>query len=181
MARRPEARERLIEAFDRTVVEDGERAATLEAVAARAGVSKGGLLYHFSTRRPDPGASVERMRALAAEGARAIAESPEGAARAFLRASLWEDSPLDRSILTASRLVQSGDRGAREALLELEGWWYRLLLGELGDPVIAQAVLHMGDGLYQNAALGILADRAAQREAVMAQLLEAVERMRPAD
>ena len=64
-------------------------------------------------------------------------------------------------------------------MLGLEARWYRMLEAELGDPVAAQAVLHMGDGLYHNAALGILADRAQDREAVMEQLLEALERLRP--
>ena len=35
MARKPQARERLLDAFDRIVVDEGERSATLEAVAAR--------------------------------------------------------------------------------------------------------------------------------------------------
>ena len=30
---------------------DGARALTLDAVAAEAGVSKGGVLYHFATKR----------------------------------------------------------------------------------------------------------------------------------
>lgn len=181
MARRPQARERLIEAFDRIVVRDGERAATLDAVAALAGVSKGGLLHHFATRQDLVDASVQRMQRLAAEGTQAMREAPEGPSAAFLRASLWQDSALDRSILTSSRLVQSGDQGAREAMLELEGTWYALLLEDLGDPVTAQAVLHMGDGLYQNAALGILADEPAEREAVVEQLIEALRRLRDAD
>lgn len=179
MARRPQARERLIDAFDRIVVDEGERSATLDAVAARAGVSKGGLLYHFSTRQELADASVERMQRLSEEGTQAMEVSSEGPARAYLRSSLWADTALDRSILTTSRLVQSGDQGAREAMLGLETRWYRMLEAELGDPVAAQAVLHMGDGLYQNAALGILADRAQDREAVMEQLLEALERLRP--
>lgn len=179
MGRRPDARERLLEAFDRIVVEEGERAATLDAVAARAGVSKGGLLYHFSARQDLAEASVERMRALAAAGAEAMAGAAEGAARAFLRASLWQDTPLDRAILTASRLAQSGDATARARLLELEGAWYSLLLEELGDPAAAQAVLHMGDGLYHNAAIGILAEQAQERERVLGQLIEAVELLRP--
>ena len=139
-----------------------------------------GIYYQCDmTRQELADASVERMRQLAEEGTQAMEASAEGSARAYLRSSLWADTALDRSILTTSRLVQSGDQGAREAMLSLEARWYRMLEAELGDPVAAQAVLHMGDGLYQNAALGILADRAQDREAVMEQLLEALERLRP--
>lgn len=179
MPRKPAARERLIEAFERIVVEDGERAATLDAVAARAGVSKGGLLYHFAARHDLAAASLERLRELARADVQQMAASEEGAARAFLRSSLWVGSALDVSILTASRLAQSGDDDARAQLLELEHAWHRILLGDLGDAAVAQAVLHMGDGLYHNAAVGILAEEEVQRTAVVEQLLEALERMRP--
>ena len=51
MPRKPVAREKLLTAFEHLVLSEGERAATLDAVAARAGVSKGGLLYHFPHRQ----------------------------------------------------------------------------------------------------------------------------------
>ena len=44
------ARERILDTFESILNTDGERAATLDAVAAKAGVSKGGLLYHFPNR-----------------------------------------------------------------------------------------------------------------------------------
>ncbi len=44
------ARDRVLDSFVAIVCEDGERPATLDAVAARAGVSKGGLLYHFASK-----------------------------------------------------------------------------------------------------------------------------------
>ncbi|MGO1278571.1 MAG: TetR/AcrR family transcriptional regulator, partial [Cellulosimicrobium funkei] len=46
----PAARAKVLRAFASLLVEQGERAATLEAVAERAGVSKGGLLYHFGSK-----------------------------------------------------------------------------------------------------------------------------------
>jgi len=44
------ARERLLDAAERVVVESGATHLTLDAVAKSAGVSKGGLLYHFPTK-----------------------------------------------------------------------------------------------------------------------------------
>lgn len=55
MPRPPLAREKVLDAFEAILIDDGERAATLEATAKAAGVSKGGLLYHFrskTTSRP---------------------------------------------------------------------------------------------------------------------------------
>jgi AcrR family transcriptional regulator len=44
------ARERLLDAAERVVVESGATHLTLDAVAKSAGVSKGGLLYHFPSK-----------------------------------------------------------------------------------------------------------------------------------
>ena len=41
------ARERILDAAESVVIEQGVTGMTLDAVAARAKVSKGGLLYHF--------------------------------------------------------------------------------------------------------------------------------------
>lgn len=43
-------RERLLDAAERVVVESGATHLTLDAVAKSAGVSKGGLLYHFPSK-----------------------------------------------------------------------------------------------------------------------------------
>ena len=46
----PAAREKVLDAFQRLLIERGARETTLDAVAQAAGVSKGGLLYHFGSR-----------------------------------------------------------------------------------------------------------------------------------
>ena len=51
MGRRTDTRKRLLDAAASVVRRDGAKALTLDAVAAEAGVSKGGLLYHFKTKR----------------------------------------------------------------------------------------------------------------------------------
>lgn len=54
-------REALLDAAQAIVTEQGVSAMTLENVAARAGVTKGGLIYHFKTRELLLQALVERM------------------------------------------------------------------------------------------------------------------------
>ncbi|HZB75928.1 MAG TPA: TetR family transcriptional regulator, partial [Solirubrobacteraceae bacterium] len=44
---RPSRREALLDAAIRVIRRDGAQKLTLDAVAAEAGVSKGGILYHF--------------------------------------------------------------------------------------------------------------------------------------
>src|SRR5699024_3588223 len=61
MARPPAARSRALDAFARILVSHGERAATLEAVAETAEISKGGLLYHFGSKDELVAGLVERL------------------------------------------------------------------------------------------------------------------------
>ena len=74
MAADRSTRDRVLDAFETILVASGSRAATLEAVAAHAEVSKGGLLYHFGSKdelidgmltrlREQGAADVEKMRA----------------------------------------------------------------------------------------------------------------------
>lgn len=54
------ARERVLEAAERVVSEGGAARLTLDGVAAVAGVSKGGLLYHFPSKESLLGALAQR-------------------------------------------------------------------------------------------------------------------------
>ena len=52
---------RLLDAASAVIRRDGAQALTLDAVAAEAGVSKGGLLYHFKSKRELLDALVRRL------------------------------------------------------------------------------------------------------------------------
>ncbi len=54
------ARERILEAAEHVIVEVGATRLTLDAVAQAAGVSKGGLLYHFPSKELLLGALAQR-------------------------------------------------------------------------------------------------------------------------
>ena len=179
MPRPPVARDKLLAAFEQIVLAEGERAATLEAVATAAGVSKGGLLYHFPHRRALVDATLQNLEGLMQRDLESMASAPDGSARYFLTTSLFEDSRLDRALIVASRLVQSGDERAREVLRRLEEAWYELILADVGDPVVATAVQQMGDGLYHNASIGLLPDGSAQRHTILESLLAVVDRLSP--
>jgi len=58
---RNSSRETLLDAAQTIVSEQGVAAMTLENVAVRAGVTKGGLIYHFKTRELLLQALIERM------------------------------------------------------------------------------------------------------------------------
>lgn len=153
MARPPAAREAVLDAFERLIIADGERAATLDATARAAGVSKGGLLYHFGSKQALVTGLVERLLRLVDDDLARIDDAPDGAISYFLRSSLDIETALDHTFVAILRLAQGGDREAVRALDEAEARWLENLTGHVGDPTLALAVTLMGDGLYHRAAL----------------------------
>ena len=175
------ARDRILDSFVAIVCDDGERVATLDAVAARAGVSKGGLLYHFGSKAALVSGLCERLGDLATADVEKMREAPDGPSRYFVRGSQFVGSELDLALLAASRLQQAGYEEAARTLDETEQAWLRTLVDTLGDVPTAQAVKLMGDGLYHAAALGIASaggDSAATvGEVDMDELLRVVDRL----
>lgn len=153
MAPPPAARDRLLDAFTTILIDHGERAATLEAVAAAAGVSKGGLLYHFGSKDALVDGLVAQLQELAAVDTATMRTAPEGAVEYYLTTSNYHNSPLDRAIVAMMRLSQGANAHAQQALLQVHHGWLAVLTDELGDPTAARMVALLGDGLYYNAAL----------------------------
>jgi len=152
MSPRPSARERMLDAFVDVVVDDGERAATLDAVAERSGVSKGGLLYHFPSRDALVEGVLHRMREAADEDVAAMRSAPEGPVAYHLRTSAPGGSPdesLDRLIAAVGHVAASGRHPqAVEALRAIQARWYEVVLEVVGDPAVARLVTLVADGLW---------------------------------
>jgi AcrR family transcriptional regulator len=98
---RPGSREAILQAAETVVSEDGAGHLTLDAVAARARVSKGGVLYNFPTKQ----ALVAGMLA------RLIARFEAARARAARRLPPGRNAPL-RAYLTAAFADPDQDRWA---------------------------------------------------------------------
>lgn len=147
------AREKILDAYERVLVEDGERAATLEAVAKAAGVSKGGLLYHFKDKRALASGLLQRLETLAEHDVELMSKDPAGATDYYVRTSVWQNSPLDRAIISVTRLGNDSQAAVDAAMKRVQNRWLSLLEDEVKDPHIARAILLIGDGLYYNAVL----------------------------
>ncbi|KGI66409.1 TetR/AcrR family transcriptional regulator [Mycolicibacterium rufum] len=145
------SRDRILDAYADLLAEEGERFATVDAVAARAGVSKGGVLYHFPSKDQLAAAVCDRLAVLAAEDAEVMRTAAEGPARYYVRSSHYEGTPLDRVLVAVSRLRQAGDARARAAIEAAAGEWLTILHDAIGDLDTARAVKLIGDGLYYNA------------------------------
>lgn len=147
-------REHILDTYVDLLIHTGERAATLDAVATAAKVSKGGLLYHFASKKALLEALAERTLTLAEEDFETMAQAPEGASAYYINSSIPSDTPFDRALIALSRLAQNNNELAQHTLARVQEGWYSLILAELGDAHIARAVLLLGDGMYYNAAFG---------------------------
>ncbi len=155
MSRPPRARDSVLDAFERLLIDDGERAATMDAAARAAGVSKGGLLYHFASKDALEQALLERLRALVDADVAAMATAPDGPVSFFLRTSVMDGDPLDRALIAASRLAQGGHTDATEALRDVRARWEEALRPHVRDETALALVLLVSDGLYFNNALTV--------------------------
>jgi AcrR family transcriptional regulator len=148
----PVARAKVLDAFEQLLIDRGERAATMEAIAAQAGVSKGGLIYHFGSRDALLEGLEQRLRERSIEYVTAMRAAPEGPVAFFLRTSAVADSPYDHTLVAAARL-RSHPRIA-EASLWVQRGWFDALLAEVGDADLARTIMLIGDGLYFNVVSG---------------------------
>ena len=147
------ARDRILDAYEELLINEGPRGATLDAVVALAEVSKGGLLYHFKNKEAMAGALIEKLRGLAAVDLQSMATDPEGPARYLVRNSVYVGSPLDRALIGVVRLAQASDPAASELLQQIHRSWFDLVEQEVGDAAIARAITLLADGLYYNEGL----------------------------
>ncbi len=153
MSRPPLARERVLDAFEHLLAGDGARAATLEATARSAGVSKGGLLYHFASKEALEAGLVARLGAQVDEDVAAIGSAPEGPIDYFLRTSVAGTEPMERTMVAVSRLAQGGSTPAAEALRDTLRRWRDALRPHLADETALDLVLLVSEGLYHAGSL----------------------------
>lgn len=163
VTKRPSSRETILEAAEQLAGEVGVNRLTLDAVAARAGVSKGGLLYNFPTKdallRGMIQRFVERVRVTCGEGKsgadlmremiakRLEAHNPGKEKRAVSMIAAIAESPdmldpvrcLNQSVW--EKLRASPDRdSALMAWLALEGLLFMELFGS--SPLSAEDRTH---------------------------------------
>jgi AcrR family transcriptional regulator len=150
---RPTRRETLLDAAQQVVRRAGAAHLTLDAVAAEAGTSKGGLLYHFATKDDLVAAMIER---LVASFDRAVATTsandpdPTGRwTRAYVRATAGPDGPSDDDGIATALLAAIGTQPAlAEPLRRRYADWHVRLAADGLPGVDALVVGLAADGLW---------------------------------
>ncbi|MFD9892569.1 TetR/AcrR family transcriptional regulator [Amycolatopsis sp. NPDC059027] len=152
---KPSARERILDAYEQVVIDQGPGVATLEGVAAQAGVSKGGLLYHFGSKDALVDGLLERLARLNEEDLELARQAPEGVVRYYLRSTITdvaENVPLNRT-MTAAILLLSTEPRVSETLRRCSAAVREVMVAEVDDPLTAELVVLVGDGLWLRAAM----------------------------
>lgn len=152
-----DARDRILRAVRDLLVAGGPSSVTLEAVADRAELSKGGLLYHFPSKSALYVGLLEQVRD--AVGAEMTDRAANGdAARAFLeyaRPESADEGGFFTSLLAAVRTGEDADPQALAVLAESFEAWERPMRKAVADPVRAEIIRLVGNGLYLSAIAGL--------------------------
>jgi AcrR family transcriptional regulator len=172
MAQPPDTRSRLLDAAAKVLMRGGARSVTLDAVAAEAAVSKGGLLYHFPTKAALLEAMLDRWNDRFDEVMDTRAEDrPGGWTRAYLDASDFdmEDPPVTRDEFGLLAALAAEPELLEKAHPRFVRWQGRVEQDGI-DPAIATIVRLAADGLWLAEAFQLAPPTGELRDAVMREL-----------
>lgn len=157
----------LLQAASRVVERQGPARLTLEAVALEAGVSKGGLLYHFPTRQALIEAMVEQT---VQEFSADIQGRPGSFLQAYVEATF--DYQPELSVASVLAAALSHDPPLLGPLRKgFESWRQQALL--CGVPQARADMIRLAvDGLWFTELFGLAPMDPAQREQLKRELLQ---------
>lgn len=178
----PDTRSRVLDAAERIVHARGVPALTLEAAAREAGVSKGGLLYHFASKEALLAALMQRLAAFIQSSFEATREAvPPGPGRTARACLAWQfDSPgpHDEHTDRASAVFLAAHHHDTALLEPVRAVFARIRQASEAEglpPGRGLAVMAACDGLFMAHMFRMWqpdAAQAAQLRAVLAGLLE---------
>ena len=175
-----ETRARILCAAEDLVIRDGVSKLTLEAAAHEAGVSKGGVLYHFPSRAALVSAMVDRY-VVSFDGALrefgAYSGRPGDFTRAYLEATLAEP-PGDQREQRLGGALLAGVASDPELLAPLRGRfaaWQASLEDDGLPPELSTVARLAADGIWLSDLFGLAPPGAALRADVGRRLAEMID------
>jgi AcrR family transcriptional regulator len=171
------ARERILEAAERVVGDVGAARVTLDVVAQAAGVSKGGLLYHFPSKESLLGALAQRYvhgMEQCIEAAKLGLNAGEHSRdlKACIMGILGSDLRSAKAMGAALLAAAANDLSLLEVIRERIAAYTAELAASSSDFSRAVIVTLAIDGLMMRESLGISSFTAEQRERVVKELLK---------
>lgn len=177
-----ETRDRILRAAEDVVIRDGVARLTLESAAQEAGVSKGGVLYHFNSRAALVAAMVEHF----VLGFDALLEQygagsgrPGAFTRAYVLASFapWETADGRERRLDAALLAgAASDLELLEPMRRRFASWQERVENDGLAPELASLIRLAADGLWTSELFELAPPEGPVRDAVREALLALVEK-----
>lgn len=170
-----ETRSKILQAAHTIVLTEGVAALTLDAAARKAGVSKGGLLYHFPSKEALVAGMVDVLSEefTSALTSRREADGdgsqPGGWPRAYARAT-FETAPAEFQKASALLAAVATNPELLDPLRERYKQWQHLLTNDGIDPAIATIIRLAVDGFWLADLLGL----APLTEPLRSQVLQAL-------
>ena len=170
------ARDRILEAAERVVADVGAAKLTLDVVAHSAGVSKGGLLYHFPSKESLLGALAQRyvqsMEQCIEAAKGSISErDPSRDVKACIVGILGRD-PRSKAMGAALLATAANDLTLLEVIRERLAAYNQELVASSADFARAAIVTLAIDGLMMRESLRISPFSDTQREQVVRELMK---------
>jgi AcrR family transcriptional regulator len=171
-------RNRLITAAINTIGSQGIAALTLDTVAKEAGVSKGGLLHHFSSKE----ALLEAiLRQLFADFEERVQQhyhnespTPGRWLRAYVRAT-FDDAPLPLEVAAMLLGAITENRALLRLIQDDFVHWQQRLLSDGIHKARASIIRQAADAYWTERLLGVAPEHQADRLEVMNELLQLAE------
>jgi AcrR family transcriptional regulator len=179
---RQDTRGQILGAAVSLVGREGVSGLTIERVAGEAGLSKGGVFYHF----PNKEALIEGMIGRALEEvdreigrlAASEAEVPGGFARAYARTTFGQKGGPHLDVSGGLLAAVANDPDLLEPLRARYGGWQDRLLRDGIDPATATLVRLAADGLWFADLFGFAAPEGRLRKELLAALLSLTDKPR---
>ncbi len=160
----------ILDAANRIVLEQGVEHLTLEQVAAEAGISKGGLLYHFPTKEALIKGMInhylKRFTEDFSQAAEIEGETPGRWNRSYLTTTFADNQRTPRMSSGLLAAIAT-DPGLLTPLQERFREWVALLSQDGIDPTTAAIIRLVADGLWLVELFGLSAPDEATKEKVL--------------
>ena len=168
-------RQALLDAAVALITDTGTSNLTLDAIAQRAGVSKGGLLYHFPNKEALIAAMLQDYltsftESLELELEQTQDQTPGRWLRAYIRASLTSEQP-HPSMISAGLAAMSSAPKLLEPVQACYARWKQRALQDGLDPVTTLLIMQAVEGTWYLEMFGLELADLAEREALIERLI----------
>lgn len=151
---RGSGRERVLDAYAALLNEQGVAGATLDEVAKRAEISKGGLLHHFGSKDALIDGLLQRLAEQNDSDMRRSIATDADPVAAYLRSSMEASDDVSVTLLALLKLAGSNIERVDQTISDMLNSWHTVIAEQVDDPILARIIHLVGDGLYLHAIIG---------------------------